>query len=286
MDVPRPNLGLCYFKNQLFYAVNDIYSSKKLVHIGCVDFNFNLADTLLSENETELQGLQKTVKQLEEEYDVNHVRALSFPSEECWTILPKLVYDNADEREAYISVLMNGVERKQIQPTWFSMSNQSYRFLVLRDTRALKGLQQILPSTSSSDLVSEFELGERWVRHRSAGGSFMNICCFDSTLSVSSYILGKLRGATCIPFDDAEDLPYLWLQHARELGWMNGLHEQINVYGQNAFRIIEILEPFWDDAGAVVKMDSLEKIKVEAEEQTYGFSLEHAYPAIMLALGP
>ena len=65
---------------------------------------------------------------------------------------------------------------------------------------------------------------------------------------------------------------------------MGGLHEEIYVYGQNAFQIIEILEPFWDEAGTITKMDKLEKIKVEADEHTYGFNLEAAFPAIMLAL--
>jgi hypothetical protein len=284
MDQLKPSLGLCFFENQLFYAVNDIYDTKKLAHIGSIDFNFDVTHAILHGNEEHFPGIRKTVQQLKEQFDINHIRVLSFPSKECWTILPKLVYDNSDERDAHISIMMKGIDRKQIQPTWYSLSNQDYKFLLLRNTDALQGLQKLSPNASTIDLISEFEIGERWIRHCNPGGSFMTVCCFNNCISVASYILGKLRGATYLTFDDPEDLPYLWLQHTKELSWMKGLHEEIHVYGSRAYRIIDILKPFWDEAGKIVKMDSLNKIKVEAEEETYSFNLELAYPAIMLAL--
>jgi hypothetical protein len=112
----------------------------------------------------------------------------------------------------------------------------------------------------------------------------MTICCFHNCISVASFILGKLRGATYIFYDEIQDLPYLWLQHSQQLSWMKGLHEKVYVYGMKAFRVIDILQPFWDDAGTVTKMDTLDKIKIDADEKTYGFNLENAFPAIMLAL--
>lgn len=284
MDQLNPNLGLCFFENQLFYAVNDIYNTRKLARIGSVNFNFDVTHAILSGDPAHFPGIKKTVTQLKEQYKINHIRILSFPSKECWTTLPKLVYDNADEREAHISILMNGVDRKHIHPTWYTLSNQDYKFLLLRNTEALRGLQKLTPNASTTDLISEFELGDRWIRHCNPGGSFMTVCCFTNCLSVSSYILGKLRGATYIAFDEPEDLPYLWLRYTKELSWMQGLHEEIHVYGSQAYRIIDILQPFWDEAGRIVKMDMLNKIQVEAEEETYGFNLELAYPAIMLAL--
>lgn len=284
MDQLKPSLGLCFFEHQLFYAVNDIYDTKKLARIGSVDFNFDVPAAILNGDEEHFPGIKKTVSKLKDRHDVNHIRVLSFPTKECWTILPKLVYDNPDEREGHISIIMKGVDRKQIQPTWYTLSNQDYKFLLLRNTEALLGLEKLTPNASSIDFISEFELGERWIRHCNPGGSFMTVCCFNNCISISSYILGKLRGATYLTFDDPEDLPYLWLQCTQNLSWMEGLHEEIHVYGSHAYRIIDILQPFWDDAGSVIKMDSLDKIKVEAEEETYGFNLELAYPAIMLAL--
>lgn len=284
MDQLKPCLGLCFFENQLFYAVNDIYDTKKLTRIGSVDFNFDVAHAILNGNEEFFPAIKTTVAKLKEQFDINHIRVLSFPGKECWTTLPKLVYDNADEREAHLSIIMKGINRKQIQLTWYTLSNQDYKFLLLRNTEALQGLQKLTPNASTIDLVSEFELGERWIRHCDPGGSFMTVCCFDNCISISSYILGKLRGATYIIFDDPEDLPYLWLQHTKVLSWMRGLHEEIHVYGSQTYRIIDILQPFWDEAGSIIKMNTLDRIKVEAEEETYGFNLELAYPAIMLAL--
>lgn len=284
MGETNPNLGLCFFENQLFYAVNEPEHPKKLARIGSVDFNFDITNAILTGDPDHFPGIRQTVSRIKEQYGIHHIYVLSFPTEECWTTLPKLVYDNADEREAHINILMSGVDRNKVQPTWHNLSNQDYKFLQIRNRETLHGLEKLTSSASTTDFVSEFEIGEQWIEHSGAGGSFMTVCCFKNCISVGSFILGKLRGATYIPFDDMEDLPYLWLQQSRELAWMQGLHEEIHVYGSPAYRIIEILEPFWDDAGNVIKMDSLEKMQVDADETTYGFSLELAYPAIMLAL--
>lgn len=285
MEQSHSGLGLCFFGNQLFYAVNDKQDPKKLARIGCFDFNFEVTQAIIEGDDEHFPGIQQTIAQLKEQYNVGQVRILSLPYKECWTTVPKLVYDNPDEREAHINILMSAVERKKVHPTWYELSNQDYKFLMLRNEEELRGLKKMIPSVSSTDLISEFELGDRWVQHTEAGGSFMTICCFNGCISVCSYILGKMRGATYIKYDDIEDLPYLWLQQAQQLNWMKGLHEEFHVYGEDAYKVIEILEPFWDDAGKVIKMDTLQKIQVEADEQTYSFNLEKAYPAILLALG-
>src|SRR5699024_9562163 len=128
-----------------------------------------------------------------------------------WTSVPKIVYDDADEREKHISILMSGVNRKSIQPTWYNLSNQDYKFLLLRNESSLQGIKTLAAGTPTADLISDFEIGARWVQHANPGGSFMTICCFNNCISVASFILGKLRGAVFINFDDIEDLPYLWL---------------------------------------------------------------------------
>ncbi len=284
MKEDYPSLGLCFFGNRLFYAVNDPSKPEKLARIGSFDFNIDVTETLLGNSEKHVQGISQTVQQLKKEYEIQRLRVLSFPTEECWTVVPKIVYDDSDEREKHINILMSGIDRKEIHPTWYNLSNQDYKFLLLRNGESIRGIQRLASDTSTIDLISDFEIGSRWIQHVNPGGSFLNICCFQNCISISSFILGKLRGATYIPFDDIQDLPYLWLQHTQELNWMQGLHEEIYVYGANAFRVIEILEPFWDEAGTITKMDSLTKMQVEADEQTYGFKLEHAYPAIMLAL--
>lgn len=284
MEHKHPSLGLCFFDNQLFYAVNQPDASHTLARIGSFDFNTNTLEMLLDESDQHFQGIKQTVAQLKEEYNIRHLRIHSFPTRECWTTVPKIVYDNADEREHHINILMSGTDRSQIQATWYNLSNQKYKFLLLRDKTYQKDLHQLSSDTATTDLISDFEIGSRWIQHANPGGSFMTIGCFKNCISITSFILGKMRGATYITFDDIEDLPYFWLQNTKELAWMRGLHEKIYVYGMEAFHIIDILEPFWDDSGIVTKMDSLKKIQIEADETTYGFSLEKAFPAMMLAL--
>lgn len=284
MEDQYPSLGLCFFGNRLFYAVNDPSEPNELAHIGSYDFNIDVTETLLGNSKQHFRGISQTVRQLKSEYDIQRLRVLSFPTQECWTTVPKIVYDDSDEREKHINILMSGVDRKHIHPTWYNLSNQSYKFLLLRNDEAMQEMQQLASEASTTDLISDFEIGSRWIQHANPGGSFMTVCCFPNCISVSSFILGKLRGATYIPYDEIQDLPYLWLQYTQELKWMQGLHEEIYVYGSDAYRVIGILKPFWDEAGTITKMDSLEKMQVEAEEQTYGFNLEHAFPAMMLAL--
>lgn len=284
--MPNDNacLGLCFFDHQLFYAVHDTQKQSFLNRIGAVDFNFDVAQAILSKEQNQLPGLRSAVNDLQERFKVKHIRVLLYPTMECWTALPKRVYDNAEERESHINILMNGLSRKQIHPSWHALSNESFKLLQLRTESTLKGFQSLTANIASVDYVSTFEIGGNWIKHARPGGSFLTVSCFRNCISVSSFILGKLRGTTYIEFEDPEDLPYLWLQQAHELQWMQGLHEQIQVYGRQAYHIIEILQPFWDEAGTVTKMDSLEKMKLTADEDTYGFDLELAYPAIMLAL--
>jgi hypothetical protein len=284
MGKRHPSLGICFFGNQLFYAVNDLNQPNKLARIGCFDFNFDVSETLLGNSEQHFRGIQQTVRQVKEEYNIHHLRILSFPTQECWTAVPKIVYDDSDEREKHISILMSGVDRKNIHLTWYDLSNQDYKFLLLQNNKSFQGLHELVSDASTTDLISDFEIGSRWTQHASPGGSFMTICCFHNCISVASFILGKLRGATYISYDEIQDLPYLWLQHSQQLSWMKGLHEKVYVYGMEAFRVINILQPFWDDAGTVTKMDTLDKIQIDADEKTYGFNLENAFPAIMLAL--
>lgn len=284
MEHPNPHLGLCLFDNQLFYAINQPDDPHTLARIGSFNFNTDASDLLTDEAGQQFLGIRQMVAQLREEHQIRSLRIHSQPTRECWTTVPKIVYDNADEREHHIDILMKGTDRSEVQATWYNLSNQEYKFLLLRNKAYQRSLHSLASEAATTDLISDFEIGSRWVQHAHPGGSFMTIGCFKNCISVSSFILGKLRGATYITFDDMQDLPYFWLQYTKELSWMRGLHEQIYVYGTRAFQVIDILEPFWDDAGTVTKMDALEKIQVEADESTYGFALEKAFPAMMLAL--
>lgn len=284
MPEDKACLGLCFFDHQLFYGVSSSENEAYLRHIGAVNFNYNLAQALFSNETAKIEGLRSSVHDLIKRFEVHNVSILLHPRWECWATLPKRVYDDAGEREAYISILMNGMERKNIHPAWQPLSNQNYKLLCLRTAHAMRGLETLTAGMGNIGFSSAFEVGKSWIEHARPGGSFLTIGQFNNCIAVSSYMLGKLRGATYITFDDLEDLPYLWLQSTKDLTWMQGLHEQIQVYGYEVNSIVEVLQSFWDDESAITRMDTLDKIQVHADETTYGFDLALAYPAIMLAL--
>ncbi len=47
---------------------------------------------------------------------------------------------------------------------------------------------------------------------------------------------------------------------------------------------MEVLPPVFREAGEAILLDKFKTMLVDADETTYGFRLENAYPAIMLSL--
>ncbi len=65
---------------------------------------------------------------------------------------------------------------------------------------------------------------------------------------------------------------------------MRGLHETIFMFGYKPHKVEDALQGYWDESAEVKKLDSLETIGVHAEEETYGFDVASAFPAILLSL--
>lgn len=279
-----PNLGMCFAARQVFYAVNDQAAPGRLGHIGCFNFNFNIAPAIRTQDPQDFEGIHNLIGRLKKEYDFSQIRMLTIPDHECWTILPKLVYDQADEREAHLKVIMKGLNRQVLEPVWYELSGLDYKLLAIRNKHTMAGYERLTEHTSSADFCSDFEIGLRWVNHKKDKGSFLTISCYPGLLSVSSYMLGKLRGATYMHFDDFDDLPYLWKHYATHLKWFDGVHDQILLYGLDTYKVIDVLEPHWDRGATIMKMDTLDTMGVSADETTYSFNLEAAFPAVMLAL--
>lgn len=279
-----PNLGICFSDKQLYFAIDDEETPGRLQRIGCFDFNFNVDRAIRTQQKDNFEGVYNLIERLKEDFDFSQIRMLTVPDTECWTVLPKLVYDQPDEREAYLKLLMKGVNRELLIPSWFELSNRDYKFLVIRNKQILDGYQQLTEHASYADFCSDFEIGSQWIKHTNAGGSFLTISCFPKHLSISSFILGKLRAAAFIHFDEIGDLPYLWLYNAKNLKWLEGLYDEIIVYGVNTNEIINELRTVWDPSSTIKKMDNLDLMRVSADETTYGFNLDSAFPAIMLAL--
>jgi len=277
-------LGVCYADNHLYYSVNSPGLTGFLKHIGSIDFNFDVKNVVISGDPDGYPAVKSALEKLKYQHKCSSVKILSPATEECWTIVPRSVYEHSEEREAHIALLMHGHERDKVETTWYPLSNADYKLLLLRNSEAMQGFKMLLGSFSHSEYVSEFEIGADWQSHSQANGSFMMVHCVKDYISASSFILGKLRGCTYLKYESATDLPYLWSLYSEKLTWMNGIHDEVRLFGYHSRIVSESLSSFLDDSGRVVVMNSLDEMNVNAKEKTYGFPIESAFPAIMMSL--
>lgn len=277
-------LGICYTGNHLFYSINTPGKHGYLARIGSINFSFDIEDTIITGDSSSFPALQNSVNELKEEFDCKTAKILAPATEECWTIVPRAVYEDASEREAHIQLLMHGSERREIQAIWHSVSNNDYRLLLLRDNSSLHGFDYLLESFGSVDIVTDFEIASDWQIHNGGGESFLMVHCQKNYLSVTSFILGMLRGCTYIEYDNIADLPYLWSLYEENLSWLKGIHDKTYVHGYYSNQVIERLQSYWYHHGDIVTMNTLREMNVMADEKTYGFRLEGAFAAIMMSL--
>ncbi len=277
-------LGICYADHQLFYAVNDPSQLNLVRHIGCINFNFIIQNAVSGSDESGFSSLRHSLARLQEKFSCSSSRLLTPAIHECWTAFPRLVYETPDEREDHLAILMADIPRQELETTWYELSNTEYRLLMIRRKSLTERYQTLLSDFSQNDLVSEFELGMEWQQLTGLNGAWLTVHCQPGYLAVSSYLLGRLRGATFLPYETIHDLPYLWDWHSRELTWMNGFHDQIYLFGPLGLEVSEVLASEFAENGEVLLMNSLSRMQVEADERTYGFKLESSFPAILLSL--
>ncbi|RNC84377.1 MAG: hypothetical protein ED557_05145 [Balneola sp.] len=284
MDEASANLGVCFFSDRLFYAINDPTNDKHLSRIGCFDFNFDVADAISNQHSEQFPHIKATFEKLRVDYNLQSVRSATYPGYECWTSLPKVVYDNADEREDHLAIIMKGIDRKDIEPTWHAVSKPEYKFLSIRRRNVMQGFDQLTEKVGTTEFASDFELATKWSSFNKPGGSFLMIGCHKDVISITSYLLGKFRASTFIKFDQIADLAYHWLQHTLHNNWMKGLHENIYLFGHETYEVEQTLHGLWDKSSVIINLNTLNEIGVVAEEETYGFDLAAAFPAILLSL--
>ena len=284
MENPVVNLGLSLFADRLYYSINNPEERAHLTHIGSFDFNFDVVDAVSTQHPNTFPHLQKIIGDLVETHGIKSIRALTNPANECWTSLPKVVYDNADEREDHLSIIMKGASREDIEPTWHSVSKSNYKFLGIRRRPLMEGFHQLSDKIATTEFISDFELAGKWSSFNKPGGSFMMIGCHKNVLSITSFLLGQFRAATFIKYDQADDLPYHWLQQAAHSSWMKGIYEHTYLFGKNSHEVFHALHQFWDKSSMVITLNTLKDMGVFADEQTYGFDLAAAFPAILLSL--
>lgn len=277
-------LGVCYTDNHLFYSVNTPGQDGHLERIGSIDFSFDIRETVITGNSSGFPALKNSLEEIQKEFHCKTAKILAPASEECWTIVPRAVYEDASEREAHIKLLMHGIDRQHIQVIWHQISNSDYRLLLLRDMRNIQDLNYLLESFGTVEVLTDFEIAMDWQLHTNSSESFLMIHCLKNYITVTSFILGKLRGCTTIEYDSFADLPYLWNLYKGNLSWMNGIHDKTYVHGFFSSQVADQLQSYWYHHGDIVFMNSLREMNVDAEEKTYGFRLEGAFPAILMSL--
>ncbi|MEN9840027.1 MAG: hypothetical protein RL177_1506 [Bacteroidota bacterium] len=277
-------LGLNFAGRDLLYAVSAGGKVTTLHHIGRIVLNVDATQALGRPGSEDLRVVSAAVRDLVVKHGIKRIRLIVPAELETWATVPKLVYDHPDEREAYLSILHHGVDRAELAPTWHELSNRDYKLLGVRAKSTLAGYREIGDLAPEYDLCSEFEAGLEWISAQSNPGSVLLIGCHESVLTVSSFTLGSLRAATWFRFEDPSDLRYLWPHTAASAKWMSGVHERILLYGANAWQNADLLHAFHESSIPFLRLDSLSLIGVAAEEQTYGFGLDEAFPAIMMAI--
>lgn len=277
-------LGICYADNQLYYAVKTPGQDNLLHRIGCIDFNFDVREAITTNSHHGFPILSNSLHDLKKEYDSDTLRVLIPATQECWSIVPRSVYEVASEREAHIRLLMRFHERSAIETTWHPVSKSDSQLLVLRDHASVSGFESLMHSFGNLETVSDFELSHSWHILTKDNGAFIMVHCQHSYISIASYVLGKLRSCTYFRYDYVKDLPYLWNLYAANMPWLSGIHDNIFIFGHTAKRAAEQLTPYWHDHGTLTFLDSLDTMQVSAAEKTYGFQLESAFPAILMSL--
>lgn len=276
-------LAICFFDQRVFYAVGEIGNPEPIVRIGSHEFNFSIADAFRSSDVMKIEGVYAMLKSIKQEFAITDLQVITFPTHECWAIFPKMVQEDPVERESHLGILMYGVERSSLDITWHELSNRDYRLMIIRDNRIMRAFSRMGELVNKTAYNSECEIGSKWFTYHRTIGNYMTICSYPGLMSVSSYVLGKLRGATIIRYEVLEDLPFLWEFNAQRLKWMKGLHEQILIYGVQARSVQGRLFAHLDTTAEIVTMDTLKDMGIQADEATYNFELSQAFPAIIQA---
>lgn len=277
-------LGLNFAGRDLLYAVSAGGKVTSLHHIGRIVLNVDATQALSRPGSDAMRVVIAAVRELVIRFEIKRIR-LIIPAElETWATVPKLVYDHPDERDAHVSILHHGIERSELVATWHELSNRDYKLLGIRTKSLLSGYREVGELASEYDLCSEFEAGMEWISTQANPGGVLMIGCHEQVLTVSSFTLGNLRATTWFRFEDPTDLRYLWPHTASSAHWMSGVHERILLYGAKAWQCADLLRAFHEASIPFHRLDSLSQIGIAAEEETYGFGLDEAFPAIMMAI--
>lgn len=285
MALTEPRLGVCFNAEHFYFAIHDGQGeSNSISRIGQLSFPSSVARAIRNGDPEICNGIRAFAKRTAQTYGITTVNIVTMPDLECWATVPKLAFDDPAEREAHVALLMHGVERSHVEVNWFEPSNTDYRMLLMRRQPINAAFRDVFSAIPNSELISDFELGYTWSALKAASGSFLLIRCLKGVISLSSFILGKLRGAVHISFEHYDDLPYWWTFYASKIKWIQGVHDQLVIYGENAELVAQELGDLWEPDQKINTLETVSDMRITVAEETYGFPLHQAFPAVMAAL--
>lgn len=278
------HLGLCFNGRFIYYALSDPGLPGFLQHIGSAELHSDAAKSIRQDDNVFFETAKALIATLKKKYSPKSVRVLTAPTNECWSTIPRAVYKENTELNQFVKILIPESERAELELNAHPMSSREQMMLCIRKNKITERYNALTTISRKHEMLADFQVGHEWNRLTGINGSYLVIGCYPTVLTVSSYLLGKLRATTFFSFKDIRNLPYFWRQASRHLRWINGYHEQIYIYGYRTRTVKEQLVSLWDRHAEVVVMNSLSKMHTGAPEETYGFDLAEAFPAILLAL--
>lgn len=277
-------LGLCFNGRFIYYALSDPGQPGYLQHVGSAELHSDAAYSIRQDDNVFFETAKALIGTIKKKYNPERVRVLTAPTNECWAAIPKAVYKERTELNSFVEVLLPETERSELELNAHPMSSRDQMMLCIRKNKITERYHTLTTIAAKHEMLADFQVGHEWNRLSGINGSYLVLGCYPTVLTVSSYLLGKLRATTFFSFKDIRNVPYFWRQASRHLRWINGYHEQIYIYGHRTKTVREQLSTLWDKHADIVLMNSLYKMQASAPEETYGFDLAEAFPAILLAL--
>lgn len=279
------HLGLSFSGHHLYFAVRSKENEQHhLDRIGQVALSKPVGRALIRGDKEIVASIKSFVGRLKKQYEIPEVTLVTLPHTECWSVVPKITMDQPEERDAALAIMMPGLKPSQVELNWHTLSHPDLRLLSVRNLNIANLYSAVLEGFSRQNLVSDFELGDYWATHTMSKSSYLLIRCLKGVLSVSSYILGKLRGAFFMHFEEYDDLPYWWKYYSRNVSWLEGLHDVIYVFGEESGTVLDELQAYWDPYQTINRLQDVNDFQLNLEEETYGFSLDLSFPAVMAAV--
>src|SRR5690625_7006540 len=110
----------------------------------------------------------------------------------------------------HIGILMHGSERSNIEISLHQLANTDNKLLLLRDTTVTPGLSALSNELGNIQFPSDFEIAQEWQVHTKNKSAFLMVHCQNNIISITSSILGYLKGWCWFAYECRVGMQYVW----------------------------------------------------------------------------